>query len=90
MPCFLAKLLFILAKCKALEIILIGLFLAGDVESFIIFPCSWYNFAASLLFGLCVSHSFSRSLIPWNAESRIGALDSKKIVVKGGKKDCFQ
>lgn len=40
----------ILVKCKALEIILAGLFMADDVESFIIFPCSWYNFATNLLF----------------------------------------
>lgn len=40
----------ILVKCKALEIILAGSFMADDVESFIIFPCSWYNFATNLLF----------------------------------------
>lgn len=53
------KKLFFLVKCKALEIILTGLFLAGDVESFIMFPCSWYNFAASLLYGfVCFSFIF--------------------------------
>lgn len=76
-------------KCKALEIILSGLVLADDVESFIIFPCSWYNFAASFSLGLCVSHSFSRRLIPWNAKSRIGTLDSKKIVKRGEKNAVF-
>lgn len=61
--------------------------MAGDIESFIIFPCSWYNLLPVCYLGLRVSHSFSRGLIPWNVESRIGTLDSKKIVVKGGKKE---
>lgn len=33
--------------------------MVDDVESFIIFPCSWDNFAASLLFGfVCFSFIF--------------------------------
>ena len=70
-------------KCKALEIILIGLFLARGVESFIIFPCSWYSFAASLLFRfVCFSFIF-KELNTMECREKTGTLDSKKIVESG-------
>lgn len=84
------KLFFLLVKCKALEVILIGLLLAGDVESFIIFPCSWYNFAASLLFGfVCFSFIF-KEFNTMECRERDWDIRVKENSCKGGKKDCFQ